>query len=400
MERNYISIEEARKLISEHAKPIGKVVQDVVQSLGCVISEDIFSPIDLPSFTNSAMDGYAINTESIRFFPVRLKVVGEVKAGETFKRKKIKEGETLKIFTGAMIPEGVDAVVEKELVKAEGEYIIIEKEIKKWRNLRFKGEEVKEGQKVIEKGTVITPGVAGFLSAMGIKKVKVFKKPKVSLIITGTEVLKLGQKFKHGKVYDANSVSLRLALRELGIESVKVKFVRDDLKILRSIFKNELKSSDVLIFSGAVSAGDYDYVRELMVEEKVEKIFYKVKQKPGKPIFLGKKDGKFIFGLPGNPAAVIICFYEYVSPFIKGVMGYKNIFPKEVEKELLEDRENKDDRPHFLRVKILGDGVKVLEAQGSHMLSSFVECDGIILLPELSKKVKGEKVKVHLLWER
>jgi molybdopterin molybdotransferase len=398
MERNLISFEEARELIKEYAKPLGEVLEDVEKSLGMVISQDIFSPIDIPPFTNSAMDGYTINTETLKSYPAKLKIVGEVKAGDS-KKIKLKEGQAIKIFTGAPVPEGADAVVEKELVKVEGEYIIVEKEIKKWRNLRFKGEEIKKGEKVIDKGTIITPAVAGFLSTLGIKKVKVFKKPRVSVIVTGGEILKPGQKLKFGKVYDSNSVSLKLALKENGIEDVAVRFSEDNLAKLRKIFKEEIKKSDILIFSGGISAGDYDYVRDLMEKEKVEKIFYKVKQKPGKPIFFGKKGKtKFIFALPGNPAAVLVCFYEYVLPFIKGSMGYTKIFPKEEEKNLFEDIENKSDRLNFMRGKILGEDVMVLEKQDSYMLSSFAKCDCLVLVPPSQKLTKGEKVKVHILW--
>ncbi len=398
MERNFISFEEAREFVKEHAKPIGEVFEDVEKSLGMVISQDIFSPIDMPPFTNSAMDGYALKVESIKSYPVKLKVIGEVKAGDE-KKIKLKEGQAIKIFTGAPVPDEADAIVEKELVKFEGEYIIIEKEIKKGRNLRFKGEEIKRGEKVIEMGTTVTPAVAGFLSTLGIKKVKVFKKPKVSVIVTGGEIVKPGKKLKFGKVYDANSVSLKLALKENGIESVRIRFSEDNLTKLGKIFREELKKSDILIFSGGISAGDYDYVRELMENGKVEKIFYKVKQKPGKPIFFGKKGkDKFIFALPGNPAAVLVCFYEYVLPFIKGTMGYSNIFPLEVEKKLLEDIENKSDRLNFMRGKILGEDVKILEKQDSYMLSSFAKCDCLVLVPPSKKLSKGEKVKVHILW--
>jgi molybdenum cofactor synthesis domain len=398
MERDLISIEEARKLISEHAKPIGETFQDVIQSLGCVISEDIFSPIDIPSFTNSAMDGYAINTETIKFFPARLKVIGEIRAGDS-KKIKLKEGQAIKIFTGAPVPDGADAVVEKELVKVDGDYIIVDKEIKKGRNIRLKGEEIKKGEKVIDKGTIITPAVAGFLSALGIKRVKVFRKPKVSVIITGGEIIRPGRKLKYGKVYDSNSVSLQLALKENRIEDIRLKFSEDNLAKLRKIFREEIRKSDILIFSGGISAGDYDYVRDLMEEEKVEKIFYKVKQKPGKPLFFGKKGNKFIFALPGNPAAVLVCFYEYVLPFIKGCMNYPSIFPKEEEKKLFEDVENKSDRLNFMRGKIIGEEVKIFEHQDSYMLSSFAKCDCLVLIPPSKKITKGEKVKVHILWE-
>lgn len=396
MERNYITFEEAREIIKESVKPLSSVYLPVVKAGGYVLTEDIFSPVDLPLWTNSAVDGYALNTESLKNLPARLRVIGEIKAGEV-KRYELKVGEAVKIFTGSVVPDGADAVIEVEKVKVENGYVLILNEIKKLNNIRLRGEEVKKGDKVVKKGTEITPGVAGFLSMMGISHVKVFRKPKVFVIITGSEMMKPGERLKKGKIYDANSVSLSASLGKMGIDH-KVKHIKDDLASMRHIFSEVIrKDFDIIIFTGGVSVGDYDFVRDILMN-KVEKIFYKVRQKPGKPLFFGRKDEKFIFGLPGNPAAVITCFYEYVYPAIRKMMGFYEIFLPEDEKMLSNDIKKNPDRLYFLRGKVRGGEVEILPNQDSHMLSSFVGCDCFVLASEGRDFIsKGEKVKIHLL---
>jgi molybdopterin molybdotransferase len=397
MERDYITFEETRKIIAEEVEESDIIQVNLKKSCGYALAEDIFSPVDLPLWTNSAVDGYGFNTKSLANLPAELKVIGEIKAGEA-KKFKIELGEAVKLYTGALIPDGVDAVIEVEKVEKIGDKIVIKEKVKEFCNIRSKGEEVKKGQKVIEKGTEITPGVVGFLSSMGIKEVKVRRKPKVGVIVTGSEILRPGSNLKEGKIYESNSVMLLTGLRKFGIEKIRIAFSKDDFKSLRKRFYSFLDECDIIIFTGGVSVGDYDFVRVLVERENVVKLFYKVQQKPGKPIFMGKKGDTLIFGLPGNPAATLVCFYEYIIPSIKKMMGFSKIFLPEEEKELLNDVKKKQDRLYFLRAKADGDKVFVLPNQDSHMLSSFVNSNALVLAPkEVSYIQKGEKVKVHIL---
>ncbi len=398
MERNniYITFEEAQRLLLESVKLNKSVKVPVKESLGCILSENVYSPIDLPPFTNSAVDGYAINTDEISELPAKLEVLGEVRAGKS-KRFSISKGGAIKVFTGSPIPDGADAVVEVERVETKDNYIILNEKPKKWKNIRFHGEEIKKGEKVLEAGVEITPQVAGFLSIMGIKYVKVYKKPDVFVIVTGSEIVEPGRKLKYGQVYDANSTSLYTALTKIGIKP-KIERVKDNFKDVKNAFKRAYKSSDIIIFTGGISMGDYDMVKILVQGEGVKRIFYKVRQKPGKPLFFGKKGRKYIFGIPGNPAAVLTCFYEYVLPTIKKMMGYKDVLLKEEEKILSRDIKKKGDRLYFLRGRIEGDFVIPLPNQESHMLSSFAVADCLILAPQGVELIKqGEKVKIHRL---
>ena len=397
MEGNiYITFEEARKLLLENVRLSKTVKVNIKDAVGYVLAQDVYSPIDLPPFTNSAVDGYAINTDDISELPVTLKVVGEIKTGVS-KKFRINRGETIKVFTGSPLPDGADAVIEIEKVEIKDNFIILDKKLGKWKNVRFQGEEIKKGEKVLEVGTEVTPQVAGFLSIMGIKGVKVYKKPDISVIVTGSEIVEPGRKLRYGQVYDANSISLYTALSKIGIKP-KIKRVRDNLKDVKNAFKMAYKSSDIIIFTGGISMGDYDMVKVLVQDEGVRRIFYKVRQKPGKPIFFGEKRGKYIFGIPGNPAAVLTCFYEYVLPAIKKMMGYKDVLLREEEKTLAEDIKKKNDRLYFLRGKIEGDFVIPLEKQESHMLSSFALADCLIVAPLEAEIIrKGEKVKIHRL---
>lgn len=391
-----ITFEQARELLIRNIK-LNKITKVLVNNgINYIIVEDIHSPVDLPPYTTSAMDGYAINTEYISEIPSKLKVKGEVITG-SLKKMKIDPEGAIKVYTGSILPEGADAVIEIERVKFSDNYIILNEKPKKWENVRFQGEEVKKGEKVLERGTKITPPVAAFLSIMGMKYVKVYRKPEISVVITGSEIVEPGRRLKLGQVYDANSTSLYTSLSELGIEPRIIR-IKDDFNEIRKAYKRAYRSSDMIIFSGGISVGEYDMVRILVEKENVNKIFYKVKQKPGKPLFFGEKGGKYIFGIPGNPASVLTCYYEYVLPAIKKMMGFKEIFLKEEEKFLFCDIKKKSDRLYFLRGKIDGDWVMPLKNQESHMLSSFALADCLILAPEGIEFIKkGEKVKIHRL---
>ena len=396
MERYYIKFETARELLKRSVKNLKAVKVPVVEALGCVLAEDIHSPVDLPLWTNSAVDGFAFNTKSLKNLPAKLKVIAEIRAGDS-RRLKVGVQEAVKLFTGSVVPEGADAVIEVEKVEFDqAGWVTIKSNVEKGSNIRFKGEEVRKGEKVLERGIEVTPGVVGFLSTMGISKVKVYKRPSVLVVITGEELLKPGERVKYGKIYDANSALIITAFKKVGISEFKVKYSGDDFTRIRRIFLNSVGKFDLIVFTGGISVGDYDMVRELFFKERVKRIFYKVRQRPGKPIFLGEKGASVIFGLPGNPASVLTCFYEYVYPVIRKMMGFGDIFLPEEEKILLNDIKKKSDRLYFLRGKVRGDGVEVLKNQGSHMLSSFARCDCFVLAPSGRSFIKkGEKVKIH-----
>jgi len=393
-----VTVKQAKDLLIKNINSLEPISKNLLEAVGYVMEEDIFSPIDLPPFTCSAMDGYAIRSSDVQGkLPIKLKIKGEIKAGD-FKNITVGEGYAFKIFTGAPIPFGTDYVVMQEYTQQEDDFVLIKKNFSKYENIRWKGEEIRKGQKVLSRGTVLNPVVIGFLAIMGIDKVKVIRKPNAYLIVTGSELVIPGTPLKLGKVYDSNSFSIYSALKDMGIERISMVRRGDDFRAIHKAFEKAIAGSDVIIFSGGVSVGKYDFVRELFEKVGVETIFYKVEQKPGKPIYFGRYKGKIIFGLPGNPVSSLVCFYGYVYPAIRKMMGLYPIFLEEKTLSLLKEIRNKGGKVNFLRGMFYSDTVMPLKYQSSHMLSSFAKSNCLIVVPRNRKLLKkGEKVKVQIL---
>ncbi len=391
-----ISVEEAISLIEKNVAPLTSISQELEKSLGYVLAEDIKAPIDLPPFNQSAMDGYAIahlkTTKTNRF-----KIIGEVQAGDT-STIELEEGEAVRIFTGAMIPKGVSAVVMQEMTEVEEAEVVIQQDIAMGSNIRLIGEQVSKNQLALAKGTVLNPAGIGYLSSLGIDKVRVFSKPKVGLIVTGNELVKAGNALKPGQIFESNSSMLVAAFRQFRVELLDVEYVEDDLNSTIECIKGLLNSVDVLVLSGGISVGDYDFIGQALGELGVEQIFYKVKQKPGKPLFFGKKENCRVFALPGNPSASLSCFYHYVLPYIQLKHGKSPHTLEKIELVLNNDYSKKGDHALFLKAMAVGEKVEVLEGQSSAMLHTFAVANALIYLPSHQNEVrKGEKVATYLL---
>lgn len=403
-----ISVEEAKRLILENTHVLDPVEVNLEESLGLVLAEDITSPLDLPAFTNSAMDGYALKSDDTKGAhegsPAFLRIMGTIKAGDTANYE-LKNGEAIKVMTGAPVPPRADAVVMLEHTEVQEETLVVKKEIKPGENIRYKGEEIRRGDVALLKGTVITPASIGFLTELNVKRVRVYRKPKISLVVTGEELLAPDEEPKPGKIRDTNSVTLKFALSREPTEVISVDRVRDRKSAIEEKVERALRESDVVVVTGGVSTGDYDYVREVLESLGVRSIFWKVLQKPGGPLFFGRKDLTTVFGLPGNPASTLVCFYEYVLPSIRIMLGKNNKFPVEVDALVSEEiRKKADNKTHFLRGYIQGDGkhlhVKLAGPQGSHMLRSFALSNCLIVVPpDVTYLAPGSPVKVHLLPE-
>ncbi len=401
-----ISVEEAKILLMENIFSLDPVKIFLGDAVNLILAEDILSPLDLPPFRQSAMDGYAINFHERK---MKLNISGEVKAGEK-NRFIVPPKGAIRIFTGAPVPQNSDCVVMQENTLVENGYLnILSSNLKRNENIRLVGFHIKKGEIALKKGTKLSPAAIGFLASLGIKKVFVYRRPKISIIVTGDELQEIGKELQPGQIYESNSLTLKAALNNIGIKPVSVLKARDTKKNLSDKIKAGLKKSDVLIITGGISVGEYDLVKGCLFENNVEEIFYKVNQKPGKPIFFGKnsvfgrKKNKFVFALPGNPAATLVCFYEYVLPAIKKIIGFDNCFLPVNNLKILKDFKYSSGRANFLRGKILGNGVVVLDGQESYMMKSFSEADSLIYLPAIkedSEKKKeifkmGEFAEVH-----
>jgi molybdopterin molybdotransferase len=392
------TFEEARRLLEESVCRLEPESVRLREALGCVLAQDIYSPVELPLFDSSAMDGYAVRSSDVNgVLPVKLKIAGEVKAGD-FKKRGLAKGEAYRIYTGAQIPGGADAVLmQEDGEEAEG-FVLVKKHVKSGDNVRKAGEEVRRGELVLNAGALLTPAALGMLAMMGIGRVSVTRKPSVLVAATGSEVMRPGERLRAGKVYDSNTYSISSALRYMGIERVRSVRAKDDPSSIENLFHKALHAHDVLIFTGGVSVGKYDFVSVIFEKAGVKKVFHKVAQKPGKPVYFGKCEDKLIFGLPGNPASALVCFYQYVYPAIRKMSGLDPIFLSEGELVLEENIQIKPGRVHFLFGIAASGSVTPLPHQASHMLSSLAVANCLVVVPAGQSLVKkGESVRVQFL---
>jgi molybdopterin molybdotransferase len=389
-----ISVTEAKGLVLTHTVPLEAIVLPIANASGYILSEDILAEYDIPAFIQSSMDGYAISyAEDSKEF----QLVGEMAAG-TKSSIVIKEGQACRIFTGAPVPDGADTVVMQEKVTLLDNVIHVDvNQLTVGMNVRAKGSEIKSGQAALQKGAYLSPAAIGFLTGIGVAHVKVYRKPRVALIITGNEFQDFRQKLSFGQVYESNSYMLAAALKHEGIEDIQLFKVEDNLSKMVETLALALKSSDLVLLTGGVSVGDYDFVVEATSRCTVKQVFHKVKQKPGKPLFFGAKENKLIFGLPGNPASVLSCYYNYVLSAIHTMVG-KDHEATELKATLTTDYQKSPNLTFFLKGSYQNNMVTPLSAQESYRLSSFAQANCLICLEEEKEYFrKGDSVKVLLI---
>ncbi|MFV5685459.1 gephyrin-like molybdotransferase Glp [Flavobacterium sp. GB2R13] len=371
-----IQVDQALSIIAENSckMPIRKI--KVAKSLGFILAEAIYSPMDMPPFRQSAMDGYAFTHGELQQF----NVVSISQAGD-FSNKKIKKDQAIRIFTGAYVPDNLDTVVIQEHTTIENKILEITQMPVLFANVRNKGEQIKENELVLENNAVITPAAIGFLACLGITEITVYAKPKVAIVVTGNELVKVGKKLSEGKIYESNSIMLEAALQGIGIKKIETFRVKDNLKATKRVLKSCLAAFDVVLVSGGISVGDYDFVKEALLSNGVEELFYKINQKPGKPLFFGKKDKTIVFALPGNPASTLTSFYIYVHPALKINMGFEAIHLPKIKRKITTQFENTSGKTLFLKGFYDAGKVTVLESQSSAMLNTFAVANALICLP-------------------
>jgi molybdopterin molybdotransferase len=369
--------------------------------------------MDIPAFPQSSMDGYAFCFEGWKQRR-NLKIVGEVAAGSS-EEFILQPENAVRIFTGAAVPTGADTVVMQEKIKAiNGELIIEDENLQAGNSVRPKGSEVKAGTLALEKGSVLSPAAIGFLAGIGTTEVKVYPDPSISIIITGNEFQQPGTPLQYGQVYESNSFALKAVLKQLQFDNARVLYAIDKPEIVTSSLQKALQQSDVVLLTGGISAGDYDFVLQATTECGVEKLFHKVKQRPGKPLYFGKKarlparagtDGndavtqgnKLVFGLPGNPSSVLTCFYQYVIPVLEKLSSRKKIL-QTIRAPLSKPFQKNTGLTHFLKGIYNGTTATPLDAQESYRLSSFAMANCLIQVDEDIISLKeGELVDVYLL---
>jgi molybdopterin molybdotransferase len=371
-----VSVLEAINLIWDHSFNGNSVEVSLENSFNLVLADSIYSPINFPPFNQSAMDGYAVCLNQ----GLNYQVIAEVKAGDNASKLMITPGEAVRIFTGAMIPEGCNAIIKQEDVQRNKNEIYLEKVPVLNENIRFTGEQIKKGAIAVPKYTLLNPGTIGFLAGLGIQKVSVFARPKIGIVTTGNELIQADENLEPGKIYESNSLMLQTAIQSQHFEVDRIS-IKDDYKLTVETIKATIDKYDVVLFTGGISVGDYDFVYQALQENQVQDIFYKIKQKPGKPMYFGTKSGTLVFGLPGNPAAALTCFYTYILPCLKTKTGLE--LDERFQTKILGNPYKKSaNLTHILKGKTVGNHVEILPAQSSAMLISFVDADTLIFLDE------------------
>ena len=391
-----ISVSEAKNKIHENVSALTPIIVHLQNAAGLVLAEDVYATMDIPAFPQSSMDGYAISFEGWKKHK-QLKIVGEVAAGsnESFT---LSPENAVRIFSGAAVPPGADTVIMQEKALVEnGELKIEDETLQQGVAVRPKGSEIKARELALQKETVLSPAAIGFLTGIGITEVKVYPGPSITIIITGNELQEPGKPLQHGQVYESNSFVLKAVLKQLHIDNVSILYANDKPEITTSTLKKALEQSDVVLLTGGISVGDYDFVLQATNECGVEKLFHKVKQRPGKPLYFGKKENKLVFGLPGNPSSVLTCFYQYVIPALEK-LSKRKISLQPIKIPLKRSFQKNTGLTHFLKGYYDGKAALSLDAQESYRLSSFSKANCLIEIPEQTTSLnEGELVDVYLL---
>lgn len=389
-----ISVETAKQLIHDTVSVSDIQTVPLAAAFGLVTALDIIATTSIPNFTQSSMDGYAIKFADK---DKALTIIGEMPAGAVHLLS-IKPGEAARIFTGAPLPQGADTVVMQEKVLiVNGLLKIRDENLSPGLNARPKGSEVKEGEVAMQKGTYLSAAAIGFLAGIGCTDVPVYGPPAVSIVLTGNELQQQGKPLEFGQVYEANSFQLTAALQKAGIKDINVSHSVDDIEALTACMQQALARSRVVLLTGGVSVGDYDYVPAAAAACGIEEVFHKIEQKPGKPLFFGASGNKIIFGLPGNPSSSLTCFYEYVLPALEKMMQRPAAVIKTTA-TATHSYKKAIGLTHFLKAQYADGRVTPLHAQESYRLRSFAQANCFLVLPEASEGcAEGDEVAVHLL---
>ncbi len=390
----------ARALILSKVAPLPVERVGLLDLSGRVLAEQIEAPCEMPSWNNSAMDGFAVRKEDSRA-GARLNIVGYIPAGGIAEGFRVTPGTAIKIMTGAPIPTGCDAVVPIEETAEDGEAVVIKQPFHVGEHIRFRGEDIERGEVVLTAGSVTRPAEVSLLASFGFTEVKVFRRPKVAILSTGDELVEPGETPGPGQIINSNAYSLAAAVKEAGGEPLLLGIARDNRESLRDKLTAGLQA-DVLITSAGVSMGDRDLVCEMLAEAGVEQLFWKVNIKPGRPTAFGIKDNKPVFSLPGNPVSTMITFEEFVRPALLKMQGHQKVIKPYVKARLKEKTKKKPGRVQFLRVSITENGDRLIATssgdQNTGILRTMLHANGIAVLPaERSNIDAGEEVDIHLL---
>jgi molybdopterin molybdotransferase len=398
-------LQDAQQVVLDAAPVLGLEKVSILDALGRVLSEDILAGRDNPPWDNSAMDGFAVRWEDIKQEqaiqkPVTLSVIEDVPAG-TMPSKVVGPGQAIRIMTGAPIPRGADTVLKVEDTEPTSDSVRVFKAESKGANIRPQGEDVKKGDCIIAKGTRIRPSEAGMLAILAKPFVFVYQRPRVAILSTGDELADLDERFSEEKIINSNSYGIAAAVQEAGGIPLLLGIARDTPMALKEKIAQGL-TADILVLSGGVSMGDYDFTKAVFRELGAEMNFWKLAIRPGQPLAFGKIQGKLAFGLPGNPVSSMVTFEQLVRPALLKMSGCRTYGRPVVQAVFQETFSKRGDRRHFLRgILTREEGVfkvRTTGDQGSGILTSMVKANCLIDVPvEVERLNPGDQVAVQLL---
>jgi molybdopterin molybdotransferase len=394
-----LSVEEALHEILARVAPLETERVALMDALGRALAEPIVSRREIPPWPNSSMDGYAVRAADTRDGGVWLRVVTQVAAG-TLASAPIAPGEAARIFTGAPLPPGTDAVIPQEDVRVEDGAVALGRAVRPGEFVRPLGEDVRAGECVLEPGHPIGAAEIGLLATLGYTRVRVRRRPRVAILSTGDEVADLGTEPGPGQIANSNSYSLMAQVLEAGGHPINLGVARDRLESIRTRLEWG-RSADVLVSSAGVSVGEFDFVKDALTALGAELHLWRVSMRPGKPITFGSLERRPVFGLPGNPVSAMVTCELFVRPALRKLAGHTALMRPTMRAQALAPIPNPGSRRGYLRVTLTpiegGTGARLTGDQGSGILTSMVRADGLAIVPPDTTVASGESVEVMLL---
>jgi len=380
-----LPVEEAQQQVLAEAGVIDAEEVALADALGRVLREDVVAPADIPQRDNSGMDGYAIRADDVMHAPVSLRVVGDLPAG-TVSTTRVEPGTAIRIMTGAMIPDGADAVAQVEITDAGSDVVRIDSAVSRGANIRKRGEDIRAGDVVLRDGTLLRAGEIGVLASVRKTSLRVSRKPVVAILSTGNEVVDAETPAADGKIVNSNAWSLAALVRDAGGVPRLMGIVADELPATIAAIESAL-DADFVISTGGVSVGAFDFVKDALDALGGETRFWRVAMKPGKPVVLSRVRDRLYFGLPGNPVSCMVAFLLFVAPALRKSSGMRDcVLPPIVQTRLGAAIKSKGDRRTYFRVRVTArDGelhAMPMRAQGSGVLTSMVGANGLAIVEE------------------
>jgi molybdopterin molybdotransferase len=400
---------EALGLVLDSVSPLAARRTPLFDALGLVLADRVVSPETVPPFTNSAMDGYAVVAADLSAAsaatPALLEVLADLPAGSVSDLF-VRPGTAIRIMTGAPLPAGADSVVPVEATTSAEGRVRIGAPVKKGANVRYAGEDLREGEELLPKGFVLTPAALGVLASVGLAEIPVHPRPRIAILTTGDELVEASAKPGPGQIRDSNVQTMCGQAAAFGALPVPIPRVPDTREAVTAALEKARAQADVVVTNGGISVGDYDFIKDVLAGFGAREVFWKVKQKPGGPLGYWLWDGTPVFGIPGNTVAAMVCMEEYVRPALRKMMGHAKLLRPEVTAAFEGDfrKSAPDGKVHLVRVRARREGGRVVVSpsgpQGSGILTSMLRSNALALVPaDATGLGTGDPVTVHLVEE-